>query len=134
MKSDVTALMRERGLDAIMVLGNAEHNPPMYYFTGGGHVTNAVLLVKASEPPMLFCNAMEREEAQKSGLKTVPLRRGPMEELALSPREFFEKHGLMSGRIGVYGQANSSAVLHLAARLREQLPSLVLVGEEQEES
>ena len=28
--------MEKRGLDALLVLGRAENNPPMYYFTGGG--------------------------------------------------------------------------------------------------
>ena len=31
MKSDLDALMKARQLDAILVFGGAEHNPPMYY-------------------------------------------------------------------------------------------------------
>jgi len=29
MKSDLDALMQARNLDALLVLGSAEHNPPM---------------------------------------------------------------------------------------------------------
>jgi hypothetical protein len=46
MKYDIDALMSGRNLDAIMVLGNAENNPPMYYLTGGGHVSAATLIKK----------------------------------------------------------------------------------------
>jgi hypothetical protein len=70
MKSDLDALMQTRNLDALVVLGNAEHNPPMYYFVGGGHVSDALLVKKRGEAPVLFYNDMERGEANRSGLKT----------------------------------------------------------------
>ena len=73
MKSDLDALMQSRNLDALLVLGNATHNPPMYYLTGGGHVSNAVLIKKRGDPGVLFCNDMERDEAAKSGLKVIHL-------------------------------------------------------------
>ncbi len=67
MKSDLDALMQTRNLDALVVLGSAEHNPPMYYFVGGGHVSDALLVKKCGEEPVLFYNDMERGEAAKSG-------------------------------------------------------------------
>jgi len=70
MKSDLDALMQARRLDALVVLGNAENNPPMYYFTGGGHISNAALFKKVGQKPTIYCNAMERAEAAKSGLKS----------------------------------------------------------------
>ena len=72
MKSDLDGLMKELKLDAILVLGNADHNPPMYYFTGGGHVSNAALVKKPDQDAVLYCNAMERAEAARSGLKVIP--------------------------------------------------------------
>ncbi len=30
MKSDLDALMQSKNLDALLVVGNATHNPPMY--------------------------------------------------------------------------------------------------------
>ena len=69
MKSDLDALMQSRNLDALVVLGNAEHNPPMYYFVGGGHVSDALLVKKRGEEPVLFYNDMERGEADRSGLE-----------------------------------------------------------------
>ena len=53
MKSDLDALMQARNLDAFLILGDAEHNPPMYYFVGGGHVSGALLIKKVARN--LFC-------------------------------------------------------------------------------
>ena len=39
MKSDLDSLMQAKNLDALLVIGNADHNPPMYYLTGGGHIS-----------------------------------------------------------------------------------------------
>ncbi|HLE90648.1 MAG TPA: aminopeptidase P family N-terminal domain-containing protein, partial [Anaerolineales bacterium] len=78
MKTDLDALMKARNVDAILIFGDAEHNPPMYYFVGGGHVSGALLLKKRDEAPVLFHNDMERDEAAKSGLKTVSYSEFPL--------------------------------------------------------
>ena len=81
MKSDLDALIQERNLDAIVVFGNAENNPPLYYLTGGGHVSGATLIKKRGKEAVLFCKDMERDEAAKSGLKIELLSQFPMKEL-----------------------------------------------------
>ena len=134
MKSDIDALMKERNLDALMILGNAEHNPPMYYLTGGGHVSKAVLIKKQGEPPVLYVNAMERDEAEKSGLKVIPMRQGAMTELSQRPKDIFGEHELLSGRVGVYGETNVGMVLHIQSRIKDELPDIELVGENQDDS
>jgi Xaa-Pro aminopeptidase len=134
MKSDLDALMQARNLDAIMVLGNAEHNPPMYYFTGGGHVSKAVLFKKPGETAVLYCNAMEREEAEKSGLNVIPLRNGALEDLAKRPKEIFGERGITSGRVGVFGHTDVSMALNIFGRIKAELPELELVGEDQDSS
>ena len=72
MKSDLDNLMQSKNLDAILITGNADHNPPMYYMTGGGHISAATLIKKRGGESVLFCNDMEREEAAKTGLKIIP--------------------------------------------------------------
>jgi|SRR5688572_2220203 len=134
MKSDIDTLMKERNLDALMILGNAEHNPPMYYLTGGGHVSKAVLIKKRGQPAVLYVNAMERDEAEKSGLKVVPMRQGAMTELSQKPKEIFGEHDLLSGRVGVYGETNVSMALHIESRIKDELPEIELVGEDQDDS
>lgn len=134
MKSDLDVLMRARNLEAIIVLGNAERNPPMYYLTGGGHINKAVLIKKRGEAPVLYCNAMERGEAEKSGLKMIPLRTGAMEEFAKRPKEMLEECGVSNGRAGMYGHTDLSMALHIVERVKAELPNLEIVGENQDDS
>jgi len=134
MKSDLDTLIRARNLDAILVLGNAEHNPPMYYFTGGGHVSSAVLFKKPGAEPILYCNAMERAEAAKSGLQVIPLRTGAVGELASRPKEIFAEQGIASGRVGLYGTLDVGELVNLHNSIRIALPEIELVGEPQDDS
>ena len=134
MKSDIDALMQAKNLDALLVLGDAEHNPPMTYLVGGGHVSHAVLIKKLNEGPLLFCNAMEREEAAKSGLKTVPVRRAPILEFIDNTAELFGEHGLASGRVGVYGKTDLSEALLLLESLRKEFPEVEFIGESSADS
>jgi len=129
MKSDIDALMQAKNLDALLVLGDAEHNPPMTYLVGGGHVSHAVLIKKLNEAPVLFCNAMEREEAAKSGLKTVPVRRAPISDFIDGAAELFGAHGVSSGRVGVYGKTDLSEALILLNALRKAFPEVEFMGE-----
>jgi Xaa-Pro aminopeptidase len=134
MKSDLDALIKKASLDAILVLGNAEHNPPMYYFTGGGHVSNAALFKKPGKDPVLYCNAMEREEAAKSDLNVIALRTGPTEVLTKQPRDIFDEQGISSGRLGIYGKLDIGEMLVLTGAIREAFPEIELVGEPLEDS
>ena len=145
MKSELDALMQAKGLDALMILGNAEHNPPMYYMTGGGHVAAAVLIKKRGGEAVLFCNDMEREEAARSGLKVVPFgsfnfdallkqaHGDPALATALRFERMFADLGV-SGRVGVYGQTDVSAAFAALTLLQQRLPTITLVGEMRDES
>ena len=134
MKSDLDGLMQAAKLDAIVVLGNADYNPPMYYFTGGGHISHAALFKKPGKAPVLYCNAMERAEAAKSGLEVKPLRSGVVEQLAKQPKEIFEEQGLTSGRVAIYGMVDAGDLVSILTALRLAFPALEVVGEPQEDS
>ena len=141
MKSDLDALMGERNLDAIVVFGNAENNPPMYYLTGGGHVSAATLIKKHGEDAVLYCNDMERDEAAKSGLKIELYSKYPMQELmkeaggnfgqvmALRFLHILKDVDLTSGRVGVFGNVEVSNLLTTLTYLREWLPDVNFVGD-----
>ena len=141
MKSDIDALMQARNLDALLVLGAAEHNPPMYYFTGGGHISAAVLVKKRGEAPILFYNDMERDEAAKTDLQTKSLGAYPFQELlkeaggdltlvgALRFQRILNDLGLTKGRVGVYGNVDFSSTFAAVTRLQRLMPDLELVGE-----
>lgn len=145
MKSDLDALMEARNLDAILVVGDAQHNPPMVYLTGGGHVSGAALVKKRGSRAVLFCNDMERDEAARSGLEIVPYSTYDFQALleeaggdpalaaALRYRRMFDDQGVQ-GRVGVYGHTDLGSALAVFDRLRSLLPDLVLVGETRDDS
>ena len=70
MKSIIQDLMKENNIDAVLITGAGQHNPPMVYLTGGGHLTNADLIIKYGQEPILFHGSMERNKKKKSGYKT----------------------------------------------------------------
>ncbi len=71
MKHDLNQLMERENIEAIWIQGSASHNPAMTYFTGSAHVSGSDLIIIKSKEPVLFCNAMERDEAASTGLKTI---------------------------------------------------------------
>jgi len=141
MKSDLDALMKARGLDAILVFGDAEHNPPMYYFVGGGHVSSALLIKKVGKDPVLFYNDMERDEAAKSGLKTVSFSEYPLPDfveqangdmqaaIALRFQKILSDHGLSGGRVVLYGKVEFSQLFGIVTKLAKIMPELEFIGE-----
>ncbi len=145
MKSDIDALMQEKNLDAILVLGDAENNPPMYYLTGGGHVTNATLIKKRGEKAVLYCNDMERDEAARSGLEVRLYSEYPWQALtqeaggdgtlalALRLQRMFRTLNVQ-GRIGLYGHTNISALPALLTHFKNLEAGIQFVGEMPETS
>lgn len=146
MKSDFDALMLGRNLDAIMVFGNAEHNPPMRYMTGGGHVSHATLIKKRGDAAILFHGDMERDEAAKSGLKLISYSNYDGTALhkqangdsllaaAMRTELMLKDAGVPSGRVGVYGTYDLGAVFGMLTQVQKLLPSIEFVGEAREES
>jgi len=140
MKSDLDTLMQSKNLDAFLVVGNADHNPPMYYLTGGGHFGGAALIQKRGEKGVLFCNDMERDEAARSGLDIVPYSTYNYEELL---KEANGDHALASairfkrmltgqgvhGRLGIYGNTDLGSAFAILSQLQNLMPELELVGE-----
>jgi len=134
MRADLDQLIENAGLDAIMVLGNAAHNPPMYYLTGGGHVSNAVLIKRREQVAVLYCNAMERDEAAKSGLQVIPLTNGGVDSLLKDPREILQAQGIVKGRLGLYGTLDVGDLISITMRIRATFPDLEIFSEPKEES
>src|SRR5215207_1610328 len=129
MKSSIDGIMRARNFDALVIFGNAEHNPPMYYFTGGGHVSHATIIKKRGKDPVFFHADMERDEAAKSGLKCVPyssydydvlLKEANHDVLLANAMRYvlmFKDVGVGAGRVGVYGTYDISAIFGMLTHL-----------------
>ena len=146
MKSDLDTLMQARNLDALIVFGNAEHNPPMYYLTGGGHVSHATIIKKRGEEALYFHNDMERDEAAKSGLKCIPYSKYDYDDLfkkankdalltsAMRSEMMFKDAGVTSGRVGVYGMYDLGSIFGMLTQLQKLAPQLEFVGEPRDDS
>jgi len=142
MKSDLDALMQARRLDTILIFGDAEHNPPMYYFVGGGHVSGALLIKKVGKEPILLYNDMERDEAAKSGLRTVSYNAyGSIDDFidradgdmllayALRLQKILSENGILEGRVALYGKVEISELFGILSTLRALMPELEVIGE-----
>ncbi|HMU92973.1 MAG TPA: M24 family metallopeptidase [Anaerolineales bacterium] len=146
MKSELDTLMQAKDMDAILIFGNAEHNPPMYYLTGGGHVSHATLIKKRGGDATLFFGDMERDEAAKSGLKLIPYSTYDFEEIykkanrnptlagAMRLELMLKDVGVESGRVGVYGTYDIGPVFGLLMQLQKLMPNLEFIGEPREDS
>jgi Xaa-Pro aminopeptidase len=141
MKTDLDQIMQARDLDALLVLGDAEHNSPMYYMTGGGHVNAATLIKPRGKDATLFHNDMEREEAAKTGLKTVSYSTYSLKELrkeadgdmlkiaALRLQKMLTDCAVTSGRVGVYGHTDLSSSFSMLIEAQKLMPAVEFVGE-----
>lgn len=141
MKTDLDSIMQSRGIDVLLITGPATHNPAMYYFTGGGHISNADLVKKRGEPPVLFYNSMERDEAARTGLATRNLGEYRFQDLVKQMdgdvaratvaryQRMLGDLGITSGRMAVYGQADAGAAYAIFAGLQQAMPELTILGE-----
>lgn len=146
MKANIDGIMRARNFDALVIFGNAEHNPPMYYFTGGGHVSHATIIKKRGKEPVYFHADMERDEAAKSGLRCVPYSSYDYDALlkeadhdvllanAMRSVLMFKDAGVSAGRVGVYGTYDISAIFGMLTHLQKLMPEIEFVGEPREDS
>jgi Xaa-Pro aminopeptidase len=140
MKHEIDERMINEGVDALLVVGPAQHNPAMVYLTGGGHLTNADVIKKQGQPPVLFFNTMERDEAAKSGLKTIgydhyPLNKfikecnGDLVEAMAVRYEFMLKDcDVTHGKIALYGTIELGPKFAVLSRLQQRMPAIEFVG------
>ncbi len=141
MKSDLDRLMQEHNLDAILITGPAQHNPPMGYFTGTIHMTSGDLVKKRGEDPILFYNPMERDEAAKSGFRTKNIGDYRFDDLLkttdgdfleatiLRYQKMMADNDLTSGRLGIYGKMDVGSAYAIFSGLNEKLPDLQIIGQ-----
>jgi Xaa-Pro aminopeptidase len=141
MKTDLDDLMQSKNLDAILITGPAQYNPPMYYLTGGVHITSADLIKKRGEQPVLFFSPMERDEAAKTGLALKSQSDYRLGELLKQSNGDYTQANILlyqkmltdmdihSGRLAVYGNMDAGISYSLFSGLQKALPELEIVGE-----
>ncbi len=132
--------MQERGLDALWIMGPANHNPAMVYFTGVANLTRADLIKKRGDTPVLFHYPMEREEAARTGLRCRNLNEFNLDEIlkeaggnpakagAIRMARIFREMGIR-GRVAIGGNVELSSMYAMLAELPVQAPDIQLVSE-----
>jgi Xaa-Pro aminopeptidase len=141
MKSDLDALMAQRNLDSLLVMGDSSGNTVLNYLTGGEHLERALVVKRRGGPFTLIHGGMERDNAARTGLRLVNrdqvykpyelLRKHEGDALAAQTdylQQVIHDQGL-EGRLGVYGQYDAGAAYALFSHLQEQLAATELVGE-----
>jgi Xaa-Pro aminopeptidase len=141
MKADIDQLLKDHQAQALWVTGPAQHNPTMVYMTGGGHMTQADVIKPFGRDAILCHAPMERDEAARTGLKTVNYAMYPLKERlklaegnrltahALLYKTIFEEIGLTSGKILVYGKTDAGKHYAILNKLQELLPDLSFQGD-----
>jgi Xaa-Pro aminopeptidase len=140
MKRDIDRLMKERGIDVVIVSGAVKGNANMYYMVNGAAISHAIVIKKADGEPVLFCGTMEREEAAASGLKTVDtskynvmqmIKDAGGDRLAATVsyyRAIFEEFGVR-GRVAFYGLGDVGRNWEFLKALDAALPDVKPMGE-----
>lgn len=133
--------MADRNYAALLVIGGAAHNPPMYYLANGASVTEKTVLVKPRDAaPVLYVSAMERDEAAASGLEVrlavhrlAELRHETSgDELQANARwlgELLAQAGVRGGTVAAYGSSDLGGGYELLTALAELHPQYNVVGE-----
>jgi Xaa-Pro aminopeptidase len=137
MKSDIPGLMRERGLDAIMIMGGGVNNPIMTYMTGPARLMRSVFAMRADGTSLLVHNPMERDEAAKTGLPCSTFADFGLKDLVRKEQSDVKGEAMMMGsilqklggrgRVGVYGNVEASRLLTQMDFIRERTDGIEIV-------
>jgi len=73
MRRDIDRLMKEEGIDYLILLGEPSHSPNLAYLLKGAKLSFAILVKRRGEKPVLIYNPMERDEARKVEAELIPL-------------------------------------------------------------
>ena len=140
MKSDILQLMVDRELDAIVVYGGTDTSSDLAYLTGGAHLGDGMYLHTQTDGPVLFSNALERENARSTGYPVRLWSDFPMGRYLKTNhndlmaarlaqwRDIFAEYGVQ-GRVGFYGMSDMGYAWRFLSALEEAMPEIQVVGE-----
>lgn len=131
--------MAKRGLDAVVVLGGTEHNPSMYYVTGGANISSGVYIHKRGQTPHLVHSPIERDQAAATGLDVSDYAQHGLARYleketdeaharAAFYRALLETFGVR-GKVVFYGKQELSSTMPVLQRLAEAAREIELVSD-----
>jgi Xaa-Pro aminopeptidase len=140
MKSDIPKLMKEHGIDALVVLGGGTNNPIMTYMTGPAKLMRSIYAMKADGASLLVHNPMERDEAHETGIPCAAWTEFGLKQLIEEEQSEIKGEGRLIGlileKLGVkgkvcfYGNFEASRLLTLLEFLKQRMPGLQVATEE----
>ncbi|MEO0095731.1 MAG: Xaa-Pro peptidase family protein [candidate division WOR-3 bacterium] len=127
MKKDIDRLMKENGVSAIIAIGSPHNDPVMYYLLNGINV-NGWYVKKYKSPACVIHSEIEREEALKTGLKTISFNKYNLTEIynkykdrvkanAVFLQKVLKDFGI-KGKIAFYGNIPMGYSYNLLKQLR----------------
>ncbi len=143
MKRDIDTLLRERGLDAALVLKGEFRNPTFRYVVGpaAAHLSTGVLVCRPGKTPFLLHAGMERDAALETGFERAEygdfsyskiLEKEPSSLRAYAKllERVLDRVQVTKGRILVTGILDLGRGYHILERLRELLPGIELAEDQ----
>ncbi|MEO0130057.1 MAG: Xaa-Pro peptidase family protein [candidate division WOR-3 bacterium] len=114
MKKDIDYFMKENDVSAIIGIGSPHNDAVMYYLLNGVNV-NGWYIKKYKSPAYVLHSEIEREEALKTGLKTISFNRYNLNEIYNKYKDRVKANAVflytvlkdlkIKGRIAFYGNA-----------------------------
>jgi Xaa-Pro aminopeptidase len=138
LKRDIDALLRERQIDAALVLKGERPSANFRYLTGPHpHISSAILIWRPGERPFLVHSAMERDDASATGFELTDYG-------TLGWRKILEQEGgqdramtrllaeligrlCIRGRVLVHGINDVGRYHHILRRLEAAAPQIQIV-------
>lgn len=140
MKADLDRLMEERDIDGLIIAIDHNYSAPLDYLVGTVHITKGLAMKKIGEPPVLFVNPMEVEEASATGCTVYTFNDLGWSELlkehenrsaaeVIFWKRCLQKIGVESGNIAIYGVSDLHIIIELVRLLEVAHPEYHFHGE-----
>ena len=131
MKTDLDQLMAARDLQAIVVVGDELYSAERDYLSNGARITGGLVIKRRGTAPVLVVNAMEIDEARRSGLPAISWNElgwaqlleecgGDRDRTQVSMwQRALQRLEVPQGRIGIYGTAAAHRLIELLPELQD---------------
>ena len=134
MHARVDSLMKEEGLDVLLVQGNTPENPNFWYLAGGQKLEAAVLVWKRGGKKQLIVGDMERDCAEQTGLDWIVRSKTPAMKLAKQAKKpgdfqiawlcWALKKSRAKGRVALYGSGGLETSVSWLPRFKRALKEI----------
>ncbi len=131
LQTRVDTLMKERKLDALLLVGTTQDHPSFYYLVKGQKMEGAILVWKRGGKKLLIGSDMERDNAAKTGLEFLPYSKVPLLKLMkqhagnpaglqVAKLMWALKKARVKGRMAIYGAIGLESAIGWLPKLKRE--------------